>query len=234
MTGSRAAGRAYEGGLSAAGEPLSLEELAGFPAELHGLQERERRFAEAYFGVALEHGDAGASATMAYKRAFPSSEVADASMYQLARNLLRSPRVTALLTWLRLRLAERQAIPAARLVDEIERIAYSNILDYVDVDAAGQASVNLRRLTPRTASAVSEVETTERTMPDGSVVRRTKIKLAPKMDALDKLARVHGLFQDRINVNFNLDDIDRAIQRMETELQQRRIASAGTTIEHQE
>ena len=201
------------------------------PAELIGLTERERRFSCAYFDLAVERGTDVGIAGPAYRRAFPLSEAEDANHSALGSQILRQPRVVFLLSLLRERLADRMAIPATKVVMEVERLAFSNILDYIDIDGAGQASVNLSRLTPETAAAIAEIETTERALPNGTTVRRTKIKLVAKSDALDKLIRIHGLYQDRMNVVFSESDLDRAIAEMERKIQQRRLEAP--VVEHE-
>lgn len=202
------------------------------PEAIVGLTERERRFAEAYFGISVDRGSDAGCALPAYRRAFPLAQSDDRQASVMASHLMRSPRVVAMVTHLRVALSERQVAPAGRVTQEIERLAFSNILDYVNIDDEGQASVDLRRLTPETAAAITEIETTERVHPESGVLtRRTKIKLAGKLDALDKLVRVHGMYQDKLSVLLSSDDIDRAIATLESQLEQRRLASP--VLEHE-
>ncbi len=200
------------------------------PSELLGLTERERRFACAYFDLAVERGTDAGVAGPAYRRAFPLSAADESSHSSLGNQILRLPRVVFLVSLLRERLSYRATVPTGKVVSEVERIAFSNILDYIRIDDAGQASVDLTRITPGTAAAITELETTERELPNGVVIRRTKIKLAGKMDALDKLIRIHGLYQDKLSVNFSQEDLDRAIVDMENKLQQRRLEAP--VVEH--
>lgn len=176
--------------------------------QLRGLTERERRFAEAYFEVSLQHGDQGAL-VLSYRRAFPMSDANSHTAYVMARGLLKSPRVEYLVAHLRTCLAERTAISAERVLMEVERVALSNMLDYVEVTANG-SRVDLTRLTPATAAAISELTCEEREDANGVVMRRTKIKLHSKTDALGRLIKVH-----KLDVHPSLEDLSRWIRELE-------------------
>lgn len=177
--------------------------------ELRGLTERERRFGEAFFEVALQHGDQGAG-IVAYRRAFPLARCQNSTAYHMASQLLRQPRVVALISFLRAGLAARRIVPAERVVDEIERVALANILDFIEVDDSGVARVDLSRINSRTAAAISEVTVDERRLPNDVVQRRVKIKLHDKMTALRILAQVH-----KLDTTWSLEDLDRLIRELE-------------------
>lgn len=193
----------------------------GLPV-ISGLLERERRFGEAYFDVSLEHGDNGGALLLAYRRAFPLAESSDQSARMLAARLIREPRVIALVSALRVALSTRRLIPAEKVTEEVERIAFANLLDYGNVDAVtGHFDIDLRRLTPATAAAISEVETKRSVTPSGVEHVITKIKFHSKLTALDQLNRVHGRYQDKLQVELSPDDIDRAIENMKAQIAQR-------------
>lgn len=187
-----------------------------------GLTERERRFGEAYFDVSLEHGDNGGALLLAYRRAFPLAENSDQSARALAANLIKQSRVIELVSVLRIQLSSRRLIPAEKVTEEVERIAFSNVLDYGYVDAdTGQFHVDMRRLTPATAAAVSEIETKHTVTLNGTEHTTTKLKFHSKLTALDQLNRIHGRYQDKLQVELSPDDIERAIKNMEQQLIQR-------------
>lgn len=194
-----------------------------------GLTERERRFAEAYFEVALEHGDNSGALLVAYRRAFPLAEVDDRVATGAGVRLYRAPRVQALVTRLRDTLSQRRVVPAERTVQELERIAFANVMDYTNVDPdTGDIKVDMRRLTPATAAAVSSIEVEERYDPKTeSTVRKVKLRFHDKLSALDKLARVQRIYPDAVNPNLSIADLDVVIRRMERQLEDR-----GVTIDH--
>lgn len=213
-------------------------DLTPLPEGLIGITERERRFGQAYFECSLEMScDSTQTLLLAYRRAFPLAGCEDDHAVQLGKQLIRAPRVTALVTHLRATLCERSVVPAQRVIQEIERIAFSNILDYVRVDPLdGSARIDLRRISADTAAAVHSIDIEEKVLvkkiseadgEDGStetrevVHRRVKFKLYDKQAALDKLARAHRLYSDPLNPNMTVDDLDRAIRRMERDLERR-------------
>lgn len=204
---------------------------------VHGLTERERRFGEAYFETSLEFGQG--QLVQAYRRAFPAAECSDHVALRLARQLVEEPRVVALVTRLRVGLSQRRMQPAERLVLDLERIGYSNILDYCTVDpGTGEMRVDARRMTHGTAAAVQELVVEETLIKEmenpnqaGGVIqllkRKTKIKLYDKLAALDKLARIHGLIKDKNDASLSLEDLERLIRSYEQKLVER-----GITIDH--
>lgn len=191
-----------------------------------GLTERERLFAEAFFEVAMERGTDVGSGRPAYRRAFPSSPVADQNAQALAAQLVRNDRVRIHIAFLRRKFSERVLIPAERVKDEIERIAFANIMDLMVVGDDGLPSFDLRGMTPRMASAIAEINIDEDTNLDTGIrTRKIKVKMQDKGSALDKLARIHGIYQDKLNVNFTVEELDNAIRNMESKIEQRRLAA---------
>lgn len=223
---------------SESGLPRDIDDLetlfemvpAAMPEDLIGLTERERRFGQAYFEVALEVGDNQGSLLRAYRRAFPMAENDERSALVMARALMRAPRVQSLVAHLRIALASRSVLPASRVVMELERVAYANFLDYVRIEGDGSARLDMTRMDQGMAAAVREVDIREKVLVRRSgegeevreVVDRTiKLKLHDKMGALDKLARVHRMYGDQVNPNFTVEDLDRLIRRMELQLEAR-------------
>lgn len=193
-----------------------------------GLTERERRFGEAYFEVALQHSDSNSSLLLAYRRAFPLSENSDRSAHMLARSLVQAPRVQVLVSRLRESLSMRRAIPAERIIQEVERIALSNVMDYLNISQDGKGMVvSLSRLTPATAAVIQEITIDETYNHKSDTTHRVaKIKLYDKLSALNSLARMKGLIRDR-PFRLSLDDLDTMIHDMRHQLEDR-----GVTIDH--
>lgn len=121
------------------------------------------------------------------------------------------------------------AMNRAEVLLELSAIGRSNLYDLLVEDAFGQMRLDLTRLTRLQASAIESVEIIEGVDPldDQATVRRTRVKFHSKLDALDKLLRVMGAYQDKLKVTFGLDEIDEAIARMEE-----RLAGRPPQIEH--
>lgn len=204
-------------------EPEELGHIKTGGSPVIGLTERERRFAEAYVQTTLELGrDMGAGA-IAYRRAFPASQSGEKAIYRVASHLLRAPRVQALIAHLREEMSHATIRPLSHLVQEIEKIAYSNIFDYGKVDGDGNFTPDLRTVSHRQAAAIQKIEVRERVMLDGTIVRSTKFELYSKSTAQDQLARIHGAYQDKVNLNFSVEDLDRAIATLEHRVEQAKL-----------
>lgn len=161
-----------------------------------GLTERERRFADSYVIVCLNLGREAGAGPLAYRRAFPSSSADHATVYALSNALLNNSRVREHVASVREELANKEPVPSSRIIDELEKVAFSTITDYLEVDlVSGAVSIDLRSLDVTSAAVISEL-VIEETVKGDVVRRRTRIKLFNKLDALDRLARIHRLYQE--------------------------------------
>lgn len=107
-------------------------------------------------------------------------------------------------------IAKRQAaiaytleVTQERIVAELAKIGFANMLDFIRVGEDGDAFVDLSKLTREQAAAIAEV-TVEDFLDgrgeDAREVRRVKFKLSDKQGALEKLARHLGMFKDRVEL----------------------------------
>jgi phage terminase small subunit len=100
------------------------------------------------------------------------------------------------------RRASRLDLKADKIAEELQRIAFSNMLDYVQPEE-GQLRPDFSTLTRDQAAAIQEirVDTTGGTG-DGErkQIVRTTFKLADKRGALELLGRHVGMFQDKLEV----------------------------------
>jgi phage terminase small subunit len=92
---------------------------------------------------------------------------------------------------------KRTGITVDRVVLELAELAFSNILDFIEVHADGSVDIDLLRATRDRAVAIHDVVVRRR--PEGSgnelgSVKLTRIKLCDKVKALDMLARHLGMF----------------------------------------
>lgn len=88
-----------------------------------------------------------------------------------------------------------------RVVDEYQKLAFANMLDFIKIDDDGQPELDFTRLTRDQAAAISEITTDVITNPrTGEVTRRTKFKLLDKKAALADLGRYLGMFVERKDI----------------------------------
>ena len=121
-----------------------------------------------------------------------------------ASRLLTNVNVQAILTKLTKKQADKLDLSAEKVLSELSRMGFSNLLDYVKVTKEGDAFVDLSNLTPEQAAAIQEVtvdEYMEGKGKDARKVKRTKLKLVDKIRSLELLGKHLKLFTERIEVS---------------------------------
>jgi phage terminase small subunit len=147
------------------------------------LSARERRFLDEYL-VDL-------NATQAAIRAGYSARSAKV----LGHRVLHRPHVAAAVEAATAVRSSARGVDQERIVEELVRIGFANMADYVVPQADGTAYVDLSRLNRDQAAAITEITVEEYTRGRGELareVRRVKVKLADKLSALDKLMKHLG------------------------------------------
>lgn len=100
--------------------------------------------------------------------------------------------------------AERLArigVRADRVLEELARLGFSNMLDYLNISRDGEPYVDLSEMTREQAAAVQEVtveDFLEGRGEDAREVRRVKFKLADKKSSLELLGKHLKLFTEKI------------------------------------
>lgn len=109
------------------------------------------------------------------------------------------------------RAIERTAITKQRVLEELARIGFANMLDYMQVGPQGDPVLDFSKLSRDQAAALVEV-TVEDFLDgrgeDARQVRRVKFKLADKRQALVDLGIELGMFVKRREVK-QVDEFDR-------------------------
>jgi len=101
------------------------------------------------------------------------------------------------------RAVEKLAITKEAVLDELRKVGFANMLDYVRVQPDGSAYVDLAKLTRDQAAAIQEVvveDFKDGRGEDARDVRRIRFKLADKLSALEKIGKHFGMFIDRQEV----------------------------------
>ncbi len=126
---------------------------------------------------------------------------------QQAYENLRKPEIVALIDDLQNARAERANVRQDDVVQELRRMAFANIIDYLDFTDEGvaQPRVDLTWLTRDKAAALIEI--TETVGADDT--RTVKVKMHDKLSALVKLGQHLGMWSSRRElVPKRLDEMD--------------------------
>lgn len=97
--------------------------------------------------------------------------------------------------------AEKAGVTVQRIVDEIAKVGFANMADYMRGAADGDPYLDFSRLTRDQAAALSEVtveDFKDGRGEDARDVRRVKFKLHDKLSALEKLGKHLGMFKDKV------------------------------------
>jgi phage terminase small subunit len=103
--------------------------------------------------------------------------------------------------------AAKIEITADKVLEELAKMAFANMQDYITVTDDGSAFIDLSNLTREQAAALAEVSVDSYLEGTGTdeekkrVVKKIKIKLADKRGNLELLGKNLKLFNDRIDLN---------------------------------
>lgn len=150
-----------------------------------GLTDKQQRFCEEYLS--------DFNATAAYLRAGYNCNV-DTARSSAAR-LLTNASIQRYLAYLRDRVARRSEVTLERTVEELGRVAFSNITEALTFDGEGVSFRDSRQLPDSVTAAISSIGMTEN-MGESGVSRRQSLKMHNKVAALTLLADFFGIRDD--------------------------------------
>jgi phage terminase small subunit len=153
--------------------------------------QRHERFCQA---IAMGKSHRVAYLDAGYKSA-PDS--ADAS----AARLLADAKVAARVSELQVEAAKQTSATAARVLEEMAKLAFANMADFFQVGADGAPRLDWGSLTRDQKAALQEVTVdifTDGRGDDAREVRRVKFRLADKRAVLVDLGRHLGLFKEKV------------------------------------
>ncbi|MFZ6813557.1 terminase small subunit [Undibacterium sp. Rencai35W] len=143
----------------------------------HGLTPQQEKFAQGL--------GAGLNQSAAYREAYPASLTwADKTIWEKASVLAGNEKVKARLAIIQEMAAEKASVSAARILEEIQRVAYSDIRAITKPDGTLKLP---HELDAATAAAVASFEIDQY----GGV----KYKFWDKNSSLEKLAKHKGLYE---------------------------------------
>ena len=118
-----------------------------------------------------------------------------------ASRLLTNANISALIASLAKKHADKLDLDAEKVLTELSRMGFSNILDYVQITKEGDAVIDLSSLTQEQAAAIHEITVDEYMKgkgKDARKIKRTKFKLADKIRALELLGKYLKLFTEKM------------------------------------
>lgn len=122
-----------------------------------------------------------------------------------AIRLKANERVAARIDEILNNVSEKAAVSKAKVIEELSKIGFSNMLDYIRIDPEGQPYTDFSALTREQAAAIQEVFVETRTeiqIQDGEKVsvpvRKVKFKLSDKRAALVDIGKELGMFKEKI------------------------------------
>lgn len=110
-------------------------------------------------------------------------------------SIMRSPVVKARIEELQAPIREQFQITRERVLEEIARLAFSDMGDYAEWGPNGIQLKDHQSMTPAQRAAVQELN--QSVTKDGGSIR---FKLHDKMTALEKLGKYLNLFTDRVSI----------------------------------
>jgi phage terminase small subunit len=156
------------------------------------LTPKQEKFCKAY----IETGNA----SEAYRRAYNAENMKPTTVNRKAVEVLSDGKITARIAELQEGHQKRHEVTVDRVVRELSLLGFSNMLDYISIEAGG-AYVDLSKVTREQAAAIGEI-TSETYMEghgeDAQRVKRTRFKLTDKRAALVDLGKHLGMFKERI------------------------------------
>jgi phage terminase small subunit len=140
----------------------------------------------------------GMNATNAYISAGYSKNGAAES----ACALLRNPKVAAAIASKTEKRLAKLEVTADRVVEELAKMGFANMLDYISVDPTGRlAEMDYAKITRDQAAAIQEITMdTAGGSGDGErkLVLRTRFKLGDKRGSLELLGKHLKMFTDKV------------------------------------
>ena len=146
------------------------------------LTNKQQRFIEEYLK--------DCNATQAAIRAGYSKKGADVR----GAELLGNRRVLPFILAKQKELAAQCNVEAKEVIDEIKKLAFANMQDYISVDGNGRPKIDLSTMTRDQAAALAEVTNRSTTTKDGGS-EHYAIKFHSKDGALEKLCKHLGLYE---------------------------------------
>ena len=157
----------------------------------------------------------GRNASAAFRVAYPHLTFEKMKLVTAAAAQKRKPAIAAAISIAdgktRQKLAkvmDRYAVTQERITEEMAKIAFANVDDFVTWDNDGVAVKSSADLTDATKAAISEVSET-RNEKTGTTV---KVKAYDKLAALQTLAKTLGMMTDKVDVSHKMVSVSFVVE----------------------
>jgi len=135
------------------------------------------------------------------------------SARQQASQNLTNPAIVKAIEEKQAERALRVGVSQDRVLSELIVIGYSNLKAFFDADGA---VIPVQDWPDALAGAVQSIEVIDKTDEDGKLVGRTyKIKLWPKLDAIQLIMRHQGMLKDKLAVEVDNSFADMLLEARE-------------------
>lgn len=149
----------------------------------------------------LSHGNVRRAA----QAAMPGQYANPPGYAAAGHRMLTRQHIRDYIAYVRAEMASQLVISKDRVLEEIARIGFSNIGEFLVIDDDGVPVTDLSGLTAQQLAAIQEITIDTYVEKggenEGRAVKSTKIKLAPKMPALEALGKNLKLFTDVLETN---------------------------------
>lgn len=197
--------------------PLDGEILPAW--QTHDWTVDEVKFASAY----LRTGNRSA----AWREMNPEASPAYAHMG--ASKLLAYPWMAGYLEYINSAIRERMKLTKENVLEELAKLGFANFSDFVVLQEDGSPQFDLSGLSRDQMASIAEMTIDTYVIGknepanEGREVRSVKVKLAPKLGALEALGKHLKLFTDVVETH-NMTDVADEVRRAREKAQQRRLA----------
>lgn len=142
------------------------------------------------------------NASEAYRRAYDAGKMKAETIHRCANELMENPKIAARIADLRAGLAQRNAVTVDRIIQGLAGIAFYDPRKFFNEDGSLK---QITELDDETARALAGFDIDELWAGDGKgkdIVGSTKkVRMVDRKGALDSLARINGMFQDKVVVS---------------------------------
>lgn len=182
---------------------------------------------EAQFAAqVLQHGDVGRAYATAYR---PGERTHRAKCLIEGEKIMQMPFMREYVAHVRDMVKNRLDVTRDRILEELAALAYSNMTDFIVIDEDGNTRTDLSGLTREQLAALQEVTVDtymEGRGEDAIAVKSVKIKLAPKIGALELLGKHQKMWTDVLEHN-DLTEIGDVIAKRRQERRKRKQQGEG-------
>lgn len=113
------------------------------------------------------------------------------------------------------RLSKKTEVTPEWIINRLRKVAAFDLPDIFDIHEDGSATVDLNLLTPDMAAAIGEYTVEESVVGKGDnamIIRKARVKPRDMLGALAQLARIFGMFNDRVSISDEADTIKRIME----------------------